>query len=151
MQCGTSNIDAHLHAQSVFPIAFMCACVSYHSAVIANAIDVWSLFGNLTTTTTAAETSTHAGRPATRSRFSCPQLPPSDYISNDHNGFHLLSITRCSPFQSSPCPRAEPLIVIHRAIPYNTWYYNNIIHCRISYFYFLTLAVYRSIINNNIL
>jgi len=103
MQCGTSNIDAHLHArtQSVFPIAFMCACVSYHSAVIANAIDVWSLFGNLTTTTTAAaaaETSTHAGRPATRSRFSCPQLPPSDYISNDHNGFHLLSIATVQSF-----------------------------------------------------
>jgi hypothetical protein len=103
-----THTHTHTHTQCISDRA--CVCVSYLS-LLANAMDVCSLFGNPTTTTTT----THAGWPATRSRFSCPRSPPSDYISNGHNGFHRsLFIARRSPFQyisSSPRLRRTALFV----------------------------------------
>jgi len=96
------------------------ARVSYLSLL---AIDVWSLFGNPTTATT------HAGRPATRSRFSCPRSRRRRITFQTAITVSVfpLSLGAVLFRTSSPCPRRTALC---RRRPSHDSYYNTIIIIR---------------------
>jgi hypothetical protein len=121
------------HIHSVFPIAFTCACVPYkpYHSPFANAIDVWSLFGNPTTT--------HAGRPVGRLHdpdFPVPgcrrritfQMAITVFIFSLSLGAVLFSLLRVSAPKNSLSSFARLFIILP--------YHSNIL----SYLYFLTLT-----------